>query len=449
MNIVILGAGSLGAYLASVLSAEEHNVVLIDKDLKIIDRLSKELDVATIHGYGSNWRLLDDLLENKPDYFIAMTGDDESNLVACSMAKNLGYPNTICRIKDIGYLLRDRLDFGRLFSVDYFIAPEILAANDIFKLLLTPKGENIENFAHGTIQMHTIKLSDNWGKVNVPIHSLGLAEEMIIGAVKREDKEGSTIIFPHGDDYLLPKDEITIFGDTNTMKDVPEYFGLPPVYLHSVVIAGGSTIAFHLAKILEAQNVAVKMIEKNEHKCKRLADHLTKSLILNHDASEFSFLLSENVQECDVFISCTKADESNIYLASLGKQAGCKKVISTISNNHLKNTLEKIDIIPSISEKLNIANRILSLIHKEKIISVKSLFNDEARVIEMKISEHSKHIGIPLKDLAGKIPKDLIIALIENKGKVMIGKGNRIISPNDTVIIVSSPKNIQELQNIF
>jgi len=450
MNIVILGAGDLGSYVASTLASEEHNVILIDKDLKTLNRISRELDVATVNSSGSKWRLLDDLLENKPDYFIALTGSDETNLVTCNMAKNLGFPNTICRIKEIGYLLRERLDFGRLFFVDYFIAPEIIAANDILKLLLTPKGESIENFAHGAIQMRTITLPENWEKTHVPIHSLGLPEEMIIGAIRRE-KEDKTkeIIFPHGDDHLQFGDEITVFGDPNTMRNVLEYFGLPPLYLDSVVIAGGSTIALHLAKILENQEIAVKIIEKDENRCKHLADHLTKSIILNHDASEFSFLLSENIQESDVFVSCTRYDETNIFLTSLGKKAGCKKVISSISNINLKDTLEKIDIIPSISEKLNISNRILSLIHKEKVLSVISLFAEEARVIEMKVSEDSKLIGIPLKDLSGKIPKELIIAVIENKGKVMIGKGNRIISPNDTVIIVSSPKNIKELQNIF
>ena len=180
MNIVILGAGTLGTYVSSILSSEEHNVVLIDKDLKRLNDISREIDVATIHGLGSNWKLYDDLLENKPEIFIAMTGDDETNLVSCAMAKNLGYPTTICRIKDLGYLARSRLDFAKLFFVDHFIAPEILAAHDIFKILLSTGGEGIENFAHGAIQMRNIHISENWDKSEVPIHSLGLPEELII-----------------------------------------------------------------------------------------------------------------------------------------------------------------------------------------------------------------------------------------------------------------------------
>ncbi|MGD2169203.1 MAG: Trk system potassium transporter TrkA [Chlamydiota bacterium] len=449
MNIVILGAGTLGTYVSSVLSSEEHNVVLIDKDLKRLNDISREIDVATIHGLGSNWTLYDDLLENKPEIFIAMTGDDETNLVSCAIAKNLGYPTTICRIKDLGYLARSRLDFAKLFFVDHFIAPEILAAHDIFKILLSTGGEGIENFAHGAIQMRNIHISENWDKSEIPIHSLGLPEELIIGAIKRQTQEGTNIIFPHGEDTLLPNDEITIVGETNIMLELPNFFGLNPIHLNSIIIAGGSTVGLHLARILESQHVSVKVIEKDELRCKKLSDNLPDSTILNHDVKDYSFLQSENVQLSDAFITCTKKDELNMVLSSLAKQIGCKKVISLISDTHLSQTLRKLEITPSLSEKLNIANRILSLIHEEKVLSITSLYDNQARIIEMRVSAESKLIGIPLSQLKGKIPKDLIIAVIENKGRVMIGKGNRVLSPHDTVIIISSPKHIQELQELF
>ena len=95
MNIVILGAGEIGSYLAQVLAKEQHSVTLIDKDPIILEKVSEKADVATLLGYGSRWKILDALIENEPDIFIAMTGDDETNLVSCAIAKNLGYPKTV------------------------------------------------------------------------------------------------------------------------------------------------------------------------------------------------------------------------------------------------------------------------------------------------------------------------------------------------------------------
>lgn len=449
MNIVILGAGVLGTYVASVLSSEENNVILIDKDLRKLHQISREVDVATVHSFGSNWKLFDDLLENRPTHFIAMTGDDETNLTACSVAKNLGYPITICRIKELGYLTKSRIDFGRLFYVDHFIAPEVLAAHDILKILLSQSGEGIENYAHGAIQMRTLKISSYWDKSNIPIHSLALPDELIIGALKRKVDQKETIIFPHGEDTLHPEDEIIVIGQTDTMLNIPNYFGLPFPHLSSVILAGGSTVALHLGRILESQNISVKILEKDEFRCQILSDYLPESTILNHDVRDFPFLLSESIHESDAFVSCTRKDEENVLLSILAKKAGCEKVISLISDTNLNSTLHTLQIIPSISEKLNIANQILSLIHGDKVLSITSLYDNQAQLVEIKVSANSKLIGIPLKDLKGKIPPDLIIAVIQNKGKVMVGKGNRILSPGDTLIIISSPKHIQDLQSFF
>src|SRR3989344_4517003 len=139
MNIVILGAGELGSYLASVLAKDEHNVTIIDKDPQRLEKVSEGADIATLVGYGSRWKILDELLEFEPDIFIAMTGDDETNLVSCAIAKNLGYPKTVARVKEIGFLARSRIDFGRLFYVDHFIGAEVLAANDILKSIINPQ----------------------------------------------------------------------------------------------------------------------------------------------------------------------------------------------------------------------------------------------------------------------------------------------------------------------
>jgi len=92
---------------------------------------------------------------------------------------------------------------------------------------------------------------------------------------------------------------------------------------------------------------------------------------------------------------------------------------------------------------------VLALIHGEKTISVASLFDNQANVLELKVSKDSQLIGIPLSKLSTKLPKEMLIAAIENRGRVMIGKGNRIISPNDTIILITSPEHVSTLQEIF
>ena len=450
MNIVILGAGTKGSYLAKILAREEHNIFLIDKDNKKLKKIGEEADVATIHGFGSHWKLLDDLIENNPSLFIAMTGNDETNLVACNIAKNLGYPQTISRIQEVSFLIRSRLDFGRLFFVDYFLGIEVLTAHDILKNIMNPEDLAIENFAHGAIQMRTIIIPENWTKNDIPLKDLNLPKELIISLIRRKkhDKE-EEIIFPTGNDFIFPLDEITILGETRIMYELHSIFKCPEKPIKSVVIAGGSSIALTLAKILERLNIKIKIIEKHEKRCDELADILHKSIIINQDATDVDFLEEEQIHTADILIACTEDDKTNVLISLLAKQIGCKKILALISDIKLSPMLRELDINHTLSEKVNLANRILSIIHAKKVISVASLCENQAKVFEIRVSSDSQLIGIPLSDLRTQLPPKLIIAAIENKGRVMIGKGDRIISPNDTLIIVCSPEHISELQELF
>ena len=453
MNIVILGAGKMGAYLASVLSKEQHNVTLIDKDPVKLEKVSQESDVATLCGYGSRWKILDNLIEFEPHLFIAMTGDDETNLVACSIAKNLGYPKTVSRVKEIGFLARSRLDFGRLFYVDHFIGAEVLAANDILKSIINPEDLAIENFAHGAIQMRTIIVPNEWKKSTIALKDLKLPDEMIIGLIKRRKQEGETtkeeIIFPHGEDFILPGDEITVVGETKFLYDLHSYFKIDKKKTKSVVIVGATGVGVRLAHILELRNVFVKIIEQDEKKCLEIADLLPKSTVIHEDGSNVKFLESEQIQDVDAFVACTNEDESNYLITSVAQHLGCKKVISLISDTTYAPILKSHNIKFSVSERVNIANRILSIIHEEKVLSIATVGEGCAKIIELKVSENCNLVGIPLSELSTKLPKNLLITAIENRGRVMIGKGNRIISPGDTVIIITSPDLLTDMQNLF
>ncbi|MFA6119477.1 MAG: Trk system potassium transporter TrkA [Parachlamydiales bacterium] len=456
MNIVILGAGEIGAYLAKVLSEQQHNVIVIDKDPQILEKVSEKADIATLQGYGSRWKLLDRLIENQPDLFIAMTGDDETNLVTCAIAKNLGYPKTVARVKEIGFLGRSRLDFSRLFYVDHFIGAEMLAANDILKSIINPEDLAIENFAHGAIQMRTFVITEKWDKKNKELNTINFPDEMIIGLIKRKkqdpknpSKSVDEIIFPHGNDHLKAGDEITVIGESKFMQDIHNYFNIEQKKTKSVVIVGGTPVGVRLAHILELRNINVKIIEHDEKRCKEIADLLPKTTVILEEGTNMQFFASEQIENVDAFVTCTNTDEANFLIASIAKHMGCKKVISLISNTNFAPVLKSHDIDFTVSERVNIANKILSIIHAEKVISIASLYDGKVKVLEIKVSENCELVGIPLSDLSSRLPKDLIVCAIENRGRIIIGKGNRIISPSDTLIIITKPEELNQLQDLF
>jgi trk system potassium uptake protein len=461
MNIVILGAGHIGLHCARVLSKEENNVILIDKDPAQLEFASREVDVATRVGDGTDWQLLEELTEQKPEMFLALTGSDETNLTACAIAKNLGYGQTIASVRHARYLNCSRVDFGRIFYVDYFVSPELLTAEEIYQCIISPGSITSESFAHGSVQMRTFVVPKNWRKVDKKLRELSLPEGMMIGLVSRDSAASSNkatktdglrkmnCFFPHGDDSIKHGDEVTVIGESDVIADAHHVFGILQKPVKSTVIVGGSLIGFQLAKILERRGISVRLIDKDFAKCSVLAEKLTNTTVLHHDGTDFGFLQSEKVGNADVFVACTNSDEVNLLAAILGKEAGCEYVITVISDTHYIPVLTSLGIMHAVSPRINVVNRILSISQEETVASMVSLYDGKAEVMEIRVSMDSRLAGIPISELGPQLPSDFLIAIIQNRGRIMVANGNRILSPGDTVIAITDPKHLKDLRQLF
>ncbi len=445
-TIVIIGAGDIGRYIAAILSKEQHNIILIDKNRKKLEDATINMDVGIKQGSGTDWQLLEDLLEQNPQLLIALTKDDETNLVTCSIAKQLGYPRTIARVSDNRYLNRTRLDFAHIFDVDHFIGPDLLVANEIFKYILSPGSIAIENFAHGAVQLRTLAVPPGWKKYDIPLSHLDLPREVMVGLIFRD---GKTVIFPHGSDYILPGDEVTFIGQSTAISKVHLFLGLKQKTVRSAAIVGGTPIGINLAKILEMEGIDVRIIDKNYDTCCLLAEELKASTVINQDATDFEFLMSEKIGLADIYITCTNNDERNVMAALLGKEAGCEDAVAVISNSSYLPMIYRFGINHSVSPRLCVADHIMSQIFAGTVTSLVSLHENQADVMEISVSQDAKVVGIPLSELGSLLPKDVLIAMIQNRGRIMVANGDRIISPGDTVIVIANPKHVPEFEKIF
>ena len=449
MKIVILGAGEIGSYVASALSQEEHDVTLIDRDPRVLEQVNREIDVATMLSHGPNLDMFASLLEQKPDLFLAATGNDETNLVACALAKNLGFPKTVSLIRSPEYLQTTAIHLPRLFYVDHFIGAQTLSARSLFKLLVHANDIAFEQFAHGTVVMRTIVLPFNWGHAATPIRSLSLPEGLIVCLIRRKFEEQEQILIPHGDDFLLPNDEVTLIGEAETINHLPNIFNTPERSVKSAILVGGSYTSLYLAQLLVQQGVSVRIIERDPLKCRELASLLPDATIINRNIQDPHVFLEEEVSSTDAIVCCTSNDGVNFLIASMASYEGCPKTIALANNPAFIPIFEKSGVIPAVSARVNVANRILSILYQETILSITSLSNDAAKIVELKMPPSSKLLGVPLAKLSAQLPKDLLIAIIENHGKVMIGRGSSILCPDDTVIAICASHQIESVQNLF
>jgi trk system potassium uptake protein len=462
MKIVIIGAGDIGLHLATIFSQVDYWIVLVDMNPTKLEKVSRELDVATRLGSGVDWRLLKELLEEfAPDLLLALTDDDETNLVSCTIAKNLGYPQTIARARNSQYLLQDQLNFEKIFSVDNLIGPESLTADAIANMILIPGSVATEHFAHGSIQMRTLKVPAQWNKEKVPLkdgQALALPSQMMIGLIRRqvfkEIKGQKTlheerVIFPHGHDVILPGDEVTCIGEIQSIRSLHKFFGIPLNPPQSVVIVGGSLTGILLAQSLIDHHIRVRILDTDYAKCQRISEKLPQATVINRSGIDYRFLQSEKVEEADVFIACTQNDEINFLAATIARELGCEQVIISLSDINYIPLISKLGITQAASPRICAANRILSIAREQTIASMVSLYGNQAEIVEVKISPRSALTGIPIRSLSKELPVDFLIVMIHSNGKVYIADGDRVLNPGDTIVVITKPRHLYEIKKMF
>lgn len=455
MNIVIIGAGDIGLHIASIFSQFEYGIVIVDNDPFKLENVTRDLDVTTRFGSGTNCQLLEELLETFSDLFVAVTDDDETNLVACALARNLGFHQTIARVRNRQYLKQSRLHFDRLFYCDYIISPEKLTADAIANMIVVPDSIATESFAHGAVSMRTMKIPPQWNK-NIQLKNrkeLALPEETMVALIKRDDYESGIkkekLIFPHGDDCLMAGDEVTFIGASEKIAKIPDLFGLNKKLPKSVVIVGGSLVGINLAETLQEYEIETTLIDKNKNKCQFLSRSLEKTTVIHHEGTDYRFLKNEKLTTADAFVAATRADEVNFLSAAAASELGAKHVIISLSDLNYMPLLKRLGINAAISPRINAANRVLSIVREKHVVSMVSLYESKAEVMEVKVSMDSKIVGIPIKHLGPELPKDFLIAVIQNRGRIFMADGSRILSPGDTVIVISSARHMNEIKKLF
>ena len=449
MSVVIVGAGSIGTHLASVLAKEGKGVILIDEDGAKLDQFSRSEDVATICNCGTNWQILEEIAEEKPILFLALTSRDETNLAACAIAKNLGFPTTLARISKPFLLDHAHVDFGRLFYVDHFIAPDLIVARDLYKNIKTPGSIAAENFAQGAVQLCTLKIPEKWNKGKKPISEYDFGPNLLICLIRRSTNDGDQIIFPHGRDHLLPNDEVSFIGQTKATETLPDIFGIEKKIVKSVAISGSSMTTRHLAKILHEHAINVTIIESDKRKCEVMADELGFATVLNHLSTDIDFFVAEKINQADVFVAASDSTDQNILTATIAQEAGCPEVITVVSDTSYSHLLRRLGIHYSVSDKLCVTNRILPIVHTEAVTSMTSFCDNRAKIVELKVSKETKFAGMPISELGPLLPQDCLIGLIENRGQIFVAKGNSVFAPGDTVIVITAPEHVSELQKLF
>ncbi|MBL8730444.1 MAG: Trk system potassium transporter TrkA [Planctomycetes bacterium] len=430
MNILIVGLGEVGSYLAKVLSTEGHSITVIDPDLPRMRRVADLLDVQAVHGDGSRPDVLDRADAHQMDLVLAVSNDDKVNMLTCLFGKRMGAKKTVLRLRDTTAFRRSKTFFRRNLQHDLLLSLDDLAAEEIVKTVRQSRGLAVENFAEGKVQMRRFVLAEGGPFTGQLLKDLKLPAGMLITAIDRDHQ----VLVPGGDDDLRAADEIFVLGEPKALSVFEKKIGGRHQVTRNVVVYGGGGVAVQVCQALQREHVNVRVLVEDRGEAERLSEVLKGVVVLHADPTDLNFLQEEHVGEADAFLGISNEDERNLMSCQLSRNLGVKRTVALVQKPDYVSLYQQLGIDVAVSPRLLCANRILAFVRSRSISTIATIEEGQAEVLELEVQPGSKLIGKELK--AAGFPRGCVVAAISREdGQVLIPRGDTELAAHDQLVI--------------
>jgi len=458
MNIIICGAGRVGFTIAKQLSEQGHSITVIDQSSEDIQKIDDALDVKAIVGKATYPSILEKANASEADMIIAVTRNDEINMVICQIAFSIfNIQKKIARIRSQDYL---NPKFTTVYNkenlpIDVIISPELEIAKSIQRKLEAPGALDSVPFADNKIRLLEILINDNCKLINIKLNELTKnhpnLEANIIGIIR-----GEKFIIPKKDDDIKKDDKIYVIINSAQMSQTLEAFGHNEKISKRILIVGGGNIGFNLAKNLEdtLDAARVKIVEKDKERAEFLANELNNTIVINGNGLDEEVLIEANLEEAETVLALTNDDEDNLMVSVLvekfakdEKKIEDKRTMALINKPNYALLQSSLKIDDLIDPRMNTVSSILKHIHKGTIETAYTIHNGEYEVIEAEIIETSELINKELKN--SNLPDDIRIGAILRGDNVVIPRSNFVFQKDDKVVFLVKKDSISIVENIF
>ena len=381
MRIVVLGGGTVGTWIADLLCRHRHSVTVVDNDASNCRLINNELDVRVVNGSASQSSVLFQSDVLGADLCLAVTGDDEVNIVAASMAKAMGARRSIARIHGAVFHDVSTFDYQRHFGIDRLLSLEHLTAMELARGIRNPGSVVLEHFARGELEVLEVVMEEPTKAIGVPLKDLGLPKTIRIGSIYRDGR----MWIAGAEDVIELNDRITIIGNRKDVDAVKGTLQEKQSRRSRVVIAGGGETGYHLARSLQGERFSVVLMEQSSERSEFLAKHLGRTTVVKADATRRSILEEERVGSADYFVACTGDDENNIMAGVEARDIGAKNIMAVVGRPDYANVVGKLGIDLAVSPRDVLALQILGFLNTGPVISRSTLLGGGVGVYEIEV----------------------------------------------------------------
>ncbi len=448
MDIIVIGVGEVGKYIASVLVSQGHSVTVVDERREVLSTVEEELDVLTWAGNGASLRALRETRAAEADLVIATSNHDETNVLACMLAKRLGARKAIARVSGRDYMPGDQGVYYTFYDVDLIISPEILTAIEMTKQVRSVGTIHVENFADNRIELVQLAVQRTSKLVNQPL--IDISKQHLFGkgiGVAGILRNGALLI-PSGSDAMMAGDEVFLIGRCESMEEIEQLLGRTNRQsAHRVMLVGGGEIGLSVARELERRKIEVVIIERDKQRAELLATLLDHTTVLNGDGTNLALLEEEGAGSCDVFITASPDDETNLMAGLLAKRLGCRRVVALVHRPDYGAIYEQLGVDAAISPRLLVSRQILKYVREGEVVSSSVLADGRGEILELVAPEGARIVGRPIMETS--FPRGAMIGAVAGETGVFVPGGNDVIRPGSTVIVFTTPDVRPAVERLF
>lgn len=436
MRVLIAGAGEVGFHVASTL-CRDHDVTIIDKDSAACARL-EEMDVNVLEGNAANANLLRYAGAKDADIVVAVTGNDEVNIITCNVASLMGVQQTIARVSNPEYIdqpVDERMQMG----INHMICPELVMAEEIARSnLCFPSMMMSRRLAAGRGELIEIKVSEGMPMIGL-LEGIAFPDNCTIVGIRREGK----VILSKNVVDIKPEDHLIFICEADRIAELIMMLH-EDITSKKVMIVGGGVVGFYLASRLEKMDFEVKLVEIDKQRCQEIAEDLPETLILNGDGADISLLKEENVSSMDVVFSVTGIDEKNLLCSLLAKQLQAKKIVTRVNRRDYIKLFEMVGVDRAVSPGQVTVDAVLQLVMgSEDVITIG---DERAEIIEFVANKKAKIVG---KAIGKEMPKNAVVGMILRDGTPIFPRDDFKIEEKDHVFIFTMPTAASRVKNLF
>jgi trk/ktr system potassium uptake protein len=456
-NILILGLGGVGYYLAKRLAHEGYTITVIESEGRLIREADGTLDARLMQGNAMSIECWREANAGKMDYLIAVTNNDAVNMMAAFIAHRFGIPRKIARVRSLEFGNEDSFLTVEDLKIDLIIHPEELAAQEIVRIIKLRAGNDIIDIADGQIQVMATRIHESSPLAHKKLKEISQTYHEFpfrVVALAR----GITTVIPGGDNTLLPHDQIFIMAGTKDLPRLMTLTGDKQQHSHRVMILGGGLVGNRVAQLLE-KSVQVTMIEKDEKSAEELSFTLKSVEVLHGDGSDANVLQMAGLLDMDTFITATGDNETNIMSCLLAKhlmngadnpeKSKRRKSICLVNKEDYLVLAATMGSDIALNKKILAGNEILKFIRRGQLLSVAHLHGFDAEMVEIVAEPNSLITRSPLSKLDATYHGKIIIGAIFRDGEWQIAVGDTRIQDNERAIVVCKSLSLKDVQQLF